>query len=414
MLCFKVMRNFSLWSSVPLGQLDSMSGVVAQYEADDFPQKVNLGVNTYRDNNGNPVVLESVTKALQMVREKKLDNEYPPIEGLQSFIEAAIKVGYGESYYAKNNKNIAGCQVLSGTGAVRLGFEFLNKFVPSGTKVFVPNPTKNIHPIIAKMAGLQSQEYRYFDPITKQVDFSGLSEDLYSAPNGSIVLLHACSHNPTGCDLELYQWKQILDLTKQKQILPFFDMTYQGFTSGDLEKDAQAIRLFTEAGVPIILGQSFDKNMGLSGQRTGCLSLVCSNEKEKLIVVSQLNLIARSLWSCPPVHGARIVETVLNNPELFKLWLCELRVMAQRMKKMRVSFTKALKDIGSPHDWSYISKQFGMYSLTGIGPAQIKELIEKYHIYLLNNGGISIAGLNESNIKYVAQAFHEVTKHNFI
>ncbi|CAD8165922.1 unnamed protein product [Paramecium pentaurelia] len=414
MHCLKVIRNFSLWSSVPLGSLDPMSGIVAQFNADNCPQKVNLGVNTYRDNNGNPVVLESVIKAMQIIREKNLDNEYPPIEGLQSFIDAAIKLGYGDKYYEKNSKNIAGCQVLSGTGAIRLGFELLNKFVPPETKVLVPIPTQTLHPTIAKMAGLQSQEYRYFDPTTRQVDFQGLFQDLYTAPNGSIVLFHACSHNPTGCDLELHQWEQLLDLTKKKDLLPFFDMTYQGFTSGDMDKDAYAIRLFTEAGMPIILGQSFDQNMGLSGQRIGCLSLVCSNEKEREIVNSQLNLIARSLWSCPPVHGARIAETVLNNPKIYQLWLKEVRLMAQRIQNMRYSFTKALKELGSPHDWSYLSKQFGLYSLTGIGQLQINELMEKYHIYLLENGGISIAGLNDNNIKYVAMAFHEVTKNTQI
>ncbi|CAK73408.1 unnamed protein product (macronuclear) [Paramecium tetraurelia] len=410
MRCFKVLRCITLWSKVPYGSLDPSVNLVAQYDADNYYQKVNLGVNTYRDNQGNPVLLESVQEALQIVREKNLDNEYPPIEGLQSFIQATIKLGYGEKYYERNGKYIAGCQVLSGTGAVRLGFELLNKFVSPGTQVFVPNPTKTLHSTIAQMAGLQSKEYRYFNPITRQVDFSGLFEDLQIVPNGSIVLFHACSHNPTGCDLDLDQWKQLLDLTKQKGILPFFDMTYQGFTSGDMDQDAQAIRMFTEAGVPIMLGQSFDKNMGLAGQRTGCLSIVCSNEREKEMVVSQLNLLARSLWSCPPVHGARIAETILNNPEIYQLWLNEVKQMALRLKNIRQSFTKALKDLGSPHDWSHLSKQFGMYSLTGFGQVQIKELMEKYHIYLLHNGGISIAGLNDANIKYVSMAFHEVTK----
>ncbi|CAD8153035.1 unnamed protein product [Paramecium octaurelia] len=410
MQCFRALRYFSVWSQVPMGPADPILGVAAQFKADPSTTKVNLSIGAYRDNDGKPVVLESVKRAEQIIKEKKLDNEYLPVEGLQSFIDASIKLGYGDAYYAQNGKSIAGCQVLSGTGAVRLGFEFSKKFLPQGTKVYMPNPTWPNHHNIARMAGLEISEYRYFDPKTRGVDFSGLVEDLNKAQNGSVILFHACAHNPTGCDLTTAQWTQLLDLTKKKNFLPFFDMAYQGFTSGDVNKDAEAVRLFTAQGVPIVLGQSFAKNMGLYGQRTGCLSFVCSNQQEKDKVVSQLKLLARPLWSSPPLHGARVADIILNTPELNQLWLQEVKMMANRIQLMRVGLANTLKSLGSPHDWSHISKQIGMFAFTGVGPDHVKELIAKYHIYLLSSGRISIAGLNEGNVKYVAEAFHDVTK----
>ncbi|EAR96540.1 class I/II aminotransferase (macronuclear) [Tetrahymena thermophila SB210] len=405
-------RHFSLWAGVPKAPPDPVLGVAEAFKKDPATNKVNLSVGAYRDDNGKPVVLECVRKAQQIVIEKNLDNEYLPIQGNDVFTHAALKLGYGDAFYSSNKDRLAGVQVLSGTGALRTGFDFLKKFLPAETTVYVPNPTWPNHNNIARDAGFKVEFYTYYDPATKSVNFSKLLDEAKTFKNGSVFILHACAHNPTGCDLSINQWKELRDVFLKKNHIAFMDMAYQGFTSGDCQKDSEAVRLFADSNVNMLLGQSFAKSMGLYGQRIGSLSVLTQNANEAQNVLSQLKQVIRPNISSPPLHGARIAEIILTNPELLQLWYREVKIMADRIAQMRVQLVKNLKDVGSQHDWSHITNQRGMFAYTGVNKQQVESLINDYHIYLVGSGRISIAGLNTKNVGYVAEAFHNVTKNS--
>lgn len=403
-------RSFSLWKNVEMGPTDPILGITEAFKKDPAPNKVGLDAGAYRDDNGKPWVLESVKKADQIIVNSDYNYEYLPIIGSQTFIDNSVKLAYGDNAKSIKENRVAGIQSLSGTGACRVAGDFFRKFLKNSPSVYLPNPTWPNHNNIFTDSGLPLKQYRYYDPKTKGLDFKGLSEDLSSAPSGSVVLFHACAHNPTGVDPTHEQWKNILDLCKNKNHVVFFDMAYQGYTSGNCDEDAYAVRLFESAGFPIITAQSFAKNFGLYGQRVGALSFICSDPDEKARVVSQLKVIARPMYSNPPLAGARIVDTILSRPELKKLWFEEIQVMANRIASMRQALVDNLKKAGSPHDWSHITQQRGMFAYTGLKKDQVLELAEKYHIYLVHSGRISIAGLNTKNVEYVAKAFDEVTR----
>jgi len=389
---------------------DPILGITEAFKNDKDPKKVNLGVGAYRDDNGKPWILPSVIKASKAVADKNLDHEYLPIQGLDSFIEGSLKLAYGKDSKPLKENRIAALQSLSGTGACRLATAYFKRFLPEGTAVFIPKPTWPNHKNIIEHSGLKWKEYRYYDSKTKGVDFKGLLEDLEAAPSGSVILLHVCAHNPTGADPTLDQWKQIKEVIKKKNLIPFFDSAYQGFTSGDCDRDAAPVRLFAEDGMNVILAQSFAKNMGLYGQRIGCFSIVCSDLNEKARVLSQAKMIARAMYSNPPLTGARIVDAVLNTPDLNTQWLGEVKSMAQRIADMRKALVEGLKKAGSPHNWKHITDQIGMFAYTGMTEEQVGKLASEHHIYLTKDGRISIAGLNSKNVDNVAKAFHEVTK----
>jgi len=298
---------------------------------------------------------------------------------------------------------------LSGTGACRIGGVFLSKFASPGTKIFVPDPTWGNHIGIFTEAGLDVQRYRYFSRATNGLDFEGMKEDLTAAPPGSVVLLHACAHNPTGCDPTHEQWKELSALILKHNHHVFFDSAYQGFASGDAEKDAFALRYFVEQGHKLLLAQSFAKNFGLYGERCGTLSFVCSDENEKEAVMSQIKRIIRAMYSSPPIHGASIVKTVLGDAELSKQYYTECAFMANRIGDMRTLLVQKLKEKGSTHDWSHITSQIGMFAFTGMSKIMCDQLTSKFSIFLTKDGRISLAGLNEGNVEYVADAIHEVT-----
>jgi len=233
---------------------------------------------------------------------------------------------------------------------------------------------------------------------------------LETADEGAIVFLHACSHNPTGFDLNIGQWKELLTLTQKKKFIPYFDMAYQGFASGNPDRDGEAVRLFADAGVPLCLGTSFAKNMGLYGTRTGTFSIVCDSPKEAQAVQSQLDCIARNTYSSPALHGSKFAEIILGDKELKAEWYEDLLTMSGRIRSMREQFVAGLYKAGSPHNWDHILQQIGMFAFTGIGPNKCKELVDDHHVYLTMNGRISVAGLNPNNLDYVINAVHQVTK----
>lgn len=250
----------------------------------------------------------------------------------------------------------------------------------------------------------------YYDPKTKGLDFDGLINSINTAPEGSVFMLHSCAHNPTGVDPTAEQWVHIADAIEKKHHFTFFDMAYQGFASGDLEKDNLTLQVWEKRGLEFCVAQSFAKSMGLYGQRVGTFSIVCQNSTEAKQVTSQLATVARNTWSNPPKYGSNLAKTVLSNPEMYNQWLADMQKMAGRIQTMRTSIVQKLRGLNNPHDWSHITNQIGMFAYTGLNKQQCEKLIQDHAIYLTMNGRISVAGLNEHNIDYVAQAFHDVTK----
>lgn len=259
-------------------------------------------------------------------------------------------------------------------------------------------------------AGVPYGPYRYWNAAGRDLDLAGMLADIGDAPDGSVMLLHAAAHNPTGVDPTKEQWDQIMELCKQKKHLCWFDSAYQGFATGDLEIDAYAMRKFADSGLPLLLSQSFAKNFGLYGERIGTFSVVCGAPQQVTSVMSQLDIIIRNLYSNPPKHGANIVKTVLSDPALYQEWRDELLAMSKRIQDMRAMLYEELVRLGTPGSWTHITSQIGMFSFTGLNPAQAKAMVEKHHIYMLGNGRVSMAGVTSGNVKYIAQAIDDVVR----
>ncbi|KAH8697715.1 putative aspartate aminotransferase [Talaromyces proteolyticus] len=402
-------RAGSTWANVPQGPPDAILGITEAFKADSFSEKINLGVGAYRDDKGKPYVLPSVRTAEDKVVASRLDKEYAGITGIPSFTKKAAELAYGANSPALKEERLAITQSVSGTGALRIGGAFLERFYPHAKKIYLPTPTWANHNAVFKDSGLEVEKYRYYNKDTIGLDFDGLVEDLKAAPSNSIILLHACAHNPTGVDPTQEQWRQISDVVKEKGHFAFFDMAYQGFASGDADKDAFAPRYFVEQGHNIALCQSFAKNMGLYGERVGAFSLVCASAEEKKRVDSQIKILIRPLYSNPPVHGARIASTILNDAELNKQWLGEVKGMADRIIEMRALLKKNLEDLGSKHDWSHITNQIGMFAYTGLKPEQMDVLAKEHSVYATKDGRISVAGITSGNVKRLAESIFKVT-----
>ena len=393
-------------SDIPMGAPDAILGIAENFKACTSEDKVNVCVGAYRDENGKPWILPSVREAeKKMIDDPTQNKEYASIAGDAAFVALAIKFAYGQDV---DMENIAAVQSLSGTGACRIGGAFLAKFAPV-KKIFVPNPTWGNHINIFQECGLDVAKYRYYNRATNGLDLDGMIEDLENAPTGSIVLLHACAHNPTGCDPTKAEWKIISDLCREKELVVFFDSAYQGFASGDAEADAYALRFFVNEGHNVMLAQSFAKNFGLYGERCGTLSFVTNNKDEKERIMSQVKRIIRPMYSSPPIHGSSIVKTVLSDEDLTKQYYKECEFMAKRIGSMRTLLVSKLKEAGSTHDWSHITSQIGMFAYTGMNSDMCDRLTSEFFIFLTLDGRISLAGLNDKNVGYVAKAIHAVT-----
>lgn len=403
----------SSWAEVPQAPPDPILGVTEAFRADDSPDKLNLGVGAYRTDAGAPLVLDVVKKAeAAVVADPKRNKEYLGIAGNAAFCGLSAKLAYGEDSAALAEGRVACVQALSGTGSLRVGGEFLSKHYPGPKVVYLPDPTWGNHKKIFPLSGIDVEMYPYFDPATKGLAFDLMMETLEKAPDGAVVLLHACAHNPTGVDPTPEQWAAILALCQKKGFLPFFDSAYQGFASGDLEKDAASVRMFADAGMELLLAQSYAKNMGLYGERVGALSVVCADAADKGRVESQLKQVIRPMYSNPPCHGAAIVETILSDPAMLAEWKAELKGMADRILQMRSELHAALTSKGAPGNWDHITSQIGMFSFTGLTPAQVKNMTEKWHVYMTGDGRISLAGLSSSKCDYLADAIIDsVTNH---
>ncbi|KAF2154306.1 putative aspartate aminotransferase mitochondrial precursor [Myriangium duriaei CBS 260.36] len=404
----QAVRASSVWANVQQGPPDAILGITEAFKADKNPEKINLGVGAYRDDKGKPYVLPSVKAAESKVIQGNLDKEYAGITGLPNFTKAAAILAYGADSPAIKEDRVAITQSISGTGALRIGGEFLNRFYPNAKAIYIPTPSWANHKAVFSDSGLEVKQYRYYNKETIGLDFDGMVEDIKKMPKGSIVLLHACAHNPTGVDPTAEQWKAISEAVKQGEHFPFFDMAYQGFASGDTDKDAFALRHFIQEGHRPALCQSFAKNMGLYGERVGAFSIVCADAAEKKRVDSQIKILVRPLYSNPPVHGARIASTILNDAELNKQWLGEVKGMADRIIKMRALLKGNLEKLGSSHKWDHITDQIGMFAYTGLKPEQMDSLAKDHSVYATKDGRISVAGITSDNVGRLAEAIYKV------
>ncbi|KAI4868220.1 aspartate aminotransferase [Hypoxylon rubiginosum] len=401
-ITFQAARAGSTWANVPQGPPVC---ITEAFKADTFDQKINLGVGAYRDDQGKPYVLPSVRAAEDTIISKRLNKEYLGITGLPEFTKAAAELAYGKGSPALERLVIT--QSISGTGALRIAAAFLSRFHPSG-KIYIPTPSWANHKAVFSDAGLKVEQYRYYDKKTIGLDFEGMLADIKAAPKGSMFLFHACAHNPTGVDPTVEQWKEISDAVKAQGHFAFFDMAYQGFASGDTDKDAFAVRYFVEQGHDICLAQSFAKNMGLYGERVGAFSILASSAEEKKRIDSQVKILIRPMYSNPPLHGARIAAEILNTPALNQQWLGEVKDMADRIITMRALLKENLEKLGSAHDWSHITSQIGMFAYTGLDPPSMDKLAKEYSVYATKDGRISVAGITSGNVGRLAEAIYKV------
>ncbi|KAI6657540.1 Aspartate aminotransferase, cytoplasmic-like [Oopsacas minuta] len=396
------------FSEIPLCPPDVVFGVLDSFNQDPDPNKVNLSIGAYRTDEGDPWVLPIVKATeLALAQDVLQDHEYLPISGLTAFLDSSARLVLGASSTIILENRYAAVQTIGGTGAIRIGLGFLKKFSKSNV-FYLPTPTWPNHNKILTELGAEIRSYRYYDVDKNCLDEKGMIEDLRAAPEGSTVILHGVAHNPTGMDPTKDQWKQICDVIKERSLTTFVDFAYQGFASGDLDKDAWAVRYFIEQGLNLFIAQSYSKNFGLYNERVGCLTVTCSSPKLASCVKSQLAVLCRTIWSNPSNHGARIVATVLNNPAMFAEWKENLRVMSDRLSQMRQALYDRLRVLGTPGNWDHLLAQIGMFSYTGLKPNQVEIMTKKFHIYLMKSGRISLAGLNSKNLDYVAKGIHEV------
>ncbi|XP_072292398.1 aspartate aminotransferase, cytoplasmic [Eucyclogobius newberryi] len=403
----------SMFCEVPQAAPVAVFKLSQDFNNDQFPKKVNLGVGAYRTDEGLPWVLPVVKKVEKLiVEDDKLNHEYLPILGLPEFRSAASKIALGDDSPAIKDNRVGAVQCLGGTGALKMGGEFLRRFYNgnnnSKTPVYVSAPTWENHNAVFANAGFEDiRPYKYWDSENKGLDLAGFLGDLESCPERSIFVLHACAHNPTGTDPTQEQWMQIAEVMMRRKLFVFFDSAYQGFASGSLDKDAWAVRYFVSLGFEMFCAQSFSKNFGLYNERVGNLTIVARDADNLKRILSQMEKIVRTTWSNPPSQGARIVATALNTPQLFVEWKDNVKTMADRVLLMRSQLKAKLQALGTPGTWNHITNQIGMFSFTGLNPRQVEYMVKEKHIYLMASGRINMCGLTSRNIDYVAQSIHD-------
>jgi len=392
-----------------MGPKDPILGVNEAFKADTNPEKLNFGVGAYRNDDGEPVVLQSVREAEKRVYEQKMNMEYDPIIGNAEMVQGALKLVYGTN--PQDLEKIAAIQSLSGTGCLRVvaGYIKRNWDGPLPT-VYVSDPTWGNHFPIFNHQGINTTTYPYWDPNTLGLNYDGWLKAIADAPARSVFLVHATAHNPTGVDPSAEQWKGLSEALLKKNHLVLMDCAYQGFASGDFDKDKQGLDIMVADGHQVILCQSFAKNFGLYGQRVGCCSVMCSSKEEQERVLSQLKIVARAMYSNPPVQGARLVNEILKDPVLTALWKTEVKGMADRIIQMRELLKAGLVSEGSTMNWDHVTNQIGMFTYSGMSGEQVDKLRNDWSIYMTRNGRISMAGVTSKNVARLAKAMHAVTK----
>lgn len=385
---------------------DPIFRLASQFQADPREQKVNLTIGLYFEDDGSVPLLAATQKAERLWAEQKQARIYLPMEGLSTYREAVQRLVFGAESEAYQSKRIATIQTVGGTGALKLGGDLLHEGYPA-SQLWISDPAWDNHHDIFGGCGIQTNKYRYFDAQTQGVDFNSMLEDVAALPPQSIVLLHPCCHNPTGADLTVEQWQQLIAVLKAQQLIPFLDMAYQGFGQG-LEADAYAVRAMAEAGLQFLVANSFSKNFAYYSERCGALSVVCESAEAAERVLGQLNAWVRKNYSNPPIHGGSAIALVLNTPELYQSWVADVDAMRGRIHRMRQAVYERLQALAPHYDASYMLKQQGMFSYTGLSPEQIQHLREAFGVYMLATGRISVPGLTMANVDYYAQAVAEV------
>jgi len=396
----------SLFSAVEMAPRDPILGLNEQFNADTNPAKVNLGVGVYFDDNGKLPLLGCVLAAEKAMMEAPKPHGYLPIDGIAAYDTAVKALVFGADSEPVTSGRVATIQALGGTGGLKVGADFLKHLNPNA-KVLISDPSWENHRALFTNAGFTVESYRYYDAATRSLNFEGMLADLNAAAAGTIVVLHACCHNPTGYDITPAQWDQVIAVVKAKNLVPFLDMAYQGFGYG-LKEDGAVIGKVVAAGLLFFVATSFSKSFSLYGERVGALSVVCENKEEMGRVLSQLKIVIRTNYSNPPTHGGAIVTTVLSTPALRAQWEAELGEMRVRIKAMRQKLVDGLKAAGVKQDMSFITRQIGMFSYSGLSKDQMMRLRNEFGVYGTDTGRMCVAALNSKNIDYVCASIAKV------
>jgi aromatic-amino-acid transaminase len=396
----------SLFASVEMAPRDPILGLNEQFNADTNPNKVNLGVGVYTDDKGKLPLLKCVAAAEQQMMQAPKARGYLPIDGIVAYDKAVQSLVFGAEHPAVKAGRILTAQAIGGTGGLKLGADFLKRLSPNAS-VLISDPSWENHRALFESAGFEVGTYPYYDAENRGINFAGLIDKLQSAASGTIVLLHACCHNPTGYDMTDAQWDDVINVIKARSLVPFLDMAYQGFGNG-IAEDGQVVIKFLDSGMSFFISTSFSKSFSLYGERVGALSIVSETAEECGRVLSQLKRVIRTNYSNPPTHGAQVVATVLTTPELRQMWEDELAEMRERIKQMRTALVNELTAAGVAGDLGYITRQKGMFSYSGLNAPQMQRLRSEFGIYGVDSGRICVAALNSGNLKAVAAAIKAV------
>ena len=398
----------SLFGAVPLAPRDPILGVTEAFNADTNPRKVNLGVGVYYDENGKVPVLECVRQAERQLAESGPARSYLPIDGIPAYNRAVQVLVFGEQSPALREERTVTIQSLGGTGALKEAADFLRRISPK-SEVWISAPSWENHRALFENAGFTVNAYPYYDAASHGVDFAAMAKVLGTLPAGAIVVLHACCHNPTGVDLTLDQWTRVIEIVKAREIVPILDIAYQGFADS-LEADGEVVRRFAAQCNPLFVASSFSKSISLYGERIGALSIVTASRDEAARVLSQLKRLIRTNYSNPPTHGGQVVAMVLGTPALRAQWEREVAGMRERIKTMRHALVEKVRAKAPNLDFSFVEQQRGLFSYSGLTPAQVERLRKDYSIYAVESGRICVAALNKGNVDYVAEAIASVSR----
>ncbi|MFA6313264.1 MAG: amino acid aminotransferase [Sterolibacterium sp.] len=398
----------SLFATVEMAPRDPILGLTEAFNADTRTNKVNLGVGVYYDDNGKVPLLAAVQAAEKARLEAMPPRGYQPIEGLAAYNQAVQKLLFGADAPLLADGRVVTAETLGGTGALKVGADYLKRLLPNAT-VYISDPSWENHRALFEAAGFPVSNYPYYDAGSRGVNFSAMKDFLATLSAGSVIVLHACCHNPTGADLTESQWREVIDVVRARSLVPFIDMAYQGFADG-IEPDAVAARLFADSNLSFVVSSSFSKSFSLYGERVGALSLITASKDEAARVLSQVKRVVRTNYSNPPTHGGAIVAAVLTSPELRKMWETELAGMRERIRTMRSGLVEKLRTRGVKQDFSFVARQRGMFSYTGLSAAEVDKMRADFGIYAVSTGRICLAALNSRNLDYVADAIATVLK----
>ncbi|RYF76437.1 MAG: aspartate/tyrosine/aromatic aminotransferase [Comamonadaceae bacterium] len=396
----------SMFTAVEMAPRDPILGLNEQFAADSNPNKVNLGVGVYYDDEGKLPLLECVRAAEADMMKAPTARGYLPIDGIAAYDSAVKGLVFGPDSEPVSAGRVATIQAIGGTGGLKVGADFLRRLLPQA-KVLISDPSWENHRALFTQAGFEVQSYPYYDASVRGIDFDGMIAALGSAPAGTIVVLHACCHNPTGYDITPAQWDRVIEVAKAGRLTPFLDMAYQGFGQG-IAEDGVVVGKFVAAGLQFLVSTSFSKSFSLYGERVGALSVLCESREEATRVLSQLKIAIRTNYSNPPTHGGAVVAAVLNDPARRAVWEAELATMRVRIKSMRQRFVDGLRAAGVTQDMSFITKQIGMFSYSGLSKEQMVRLRTEFGVYGTDTGRMCVAALNSRNIDHVCASVAKV------